>query len=83
MNQVFFYRAACPQYGVTELMSPHSATELEADSGFLLQLRDGVALQVPELGIVPSVSGQESKRHLRRHEHQRKQSECLTCSYDR
>lgn len=45
-------------------MSPHSAAELEANSGFLPGLRHRVALQVPELGIVPSVPGQESNRHL-------------------
>lgn len=45
-------------------MSPHSATELEANSGFLLGVGHWVALQVPELGIVPSVPGQESNGHL-------------------
>lgn len=45
-------------------MSPHGATELEADSGFLLGLRHRVALQVPELGIVPPLPGQESNRNL-------------------
>lgn len=44
--------------------SPHSATELKADSGFLLRLRHGVALQVPELGVVPSVPRQKSNCHL-------------------
>lgn len=45
-------------------MTPHSATELEADSGFLLGVGHWVALQIPELGIVPSVPGQESNGHL-------------------
>lgn len=49
-------------------MSPHGATELEADSGFLLGLRHRVALQVPELGIVPSVPGEESDGNLREQE---------------
>lgn len=57
-------------------MSPHSATELEADSGFLRGLRHRVALQVPELGIVPSVPGQESNRHLQE-KHLRKQLESI------
>lgn len=55
-------------------MSPHSATELEANSGFLLRLRHRVALQVPELGIVPSVPGQKSNRHLEEHENKHSQN---------
>lgn len=45
-------------------MSNHSATELETNSGFLLQLEHRMALQIPELGIVTPVPGQESNWHL-------------------
>lgn len=55
-------------------MSPDSATELKADSGFLLRLRHRVALQVPELGIVPSVPGQKSNWHLGEQEQNKKKN---------
>lgn len=53
-------------------MSAHSATELEADSHFLLRLKHRVALQVPELSIVPPVPGQESNWHLGEQKQKRK-----------
>lgn len=49
-------------------MNPHCAAQLEANSGFPLWLRHRVALQVPELGVVSSVSGQEGNWHLAGHE---------------
>lgn len=66
-NRFYILRSLLPGLrGRGEKKSPHSATELEADSGFLLGLRHRVALQVPELGIVPSVPGQKSDGHLKR-----------------
>jgi hypothetical protein len=49
---------------------PHRPTELEAEPGLLLGVQQRVALQVPELGVVPSVPGQECDGHLKgRHTH--------------
>lgn len=53
-----------PQTQNKREMGPHSATELKADSAFLQRIRQRVALQVPELGVIPCVPGQKSNWQL-------------------
>lgn len=58
-------------------MGPHSATELKADPAFLQRIRQRVALQVPELGVIPRVPGQKSNGHLGEQEqHSKKDQGC-------
>lgn len=53
-----------PQTQNKREIGPHSATELKADSAFLQRIRQRVALQVPELGVIPCVPGQKSNWQL-------------------
>lgn len=69
--------ALFPNHRTKREGEPHSATELKADSGFLQRIRQRMALQVPELGVIPRVPGQKRNWHLGEQEqHQKKNQGC-------
>lgn len=71
----------CSSFGLPVLPDfnkvPHRARELEANGGLLLRLAHRVALKVPELDIVPFVSGQEGHRNLDRNRLSKTLVRCL------